>query len=205
MKRVLCILLFLLCIIFSGCDSMMMFNQPAKKLARGTVEGNVYKSEYAQLSFSPPEGWEYASDEEVAEIMGLTSDMLADSDLKLNQEMLKKRTIYDVMVQNTATGSNVIVMYENLALVVGGTKFTEEQYYESVKSQLDTAQVYRCVYSDITEESLCGNQYKSLCVEIPDYNAFQYFYIRKVDKYMLCVIISVFGDDDISSILNCFD
>lgn len=198
------IILALVCVLFiSGCD-LQLFSPPKKELTRGTIEGNSYTSDYAEISFSAPDDWVYATDEEIAKIMGLSADMFAEAGLEFDREALKKSSIYDTMVQNPATGSNIVVLYENLLLITGETKMTEEQYIDNVINQFETAQIYKCVFSDIKDESLCGNQYKMLRVEMPDYNAFQYFLTRKVDKYMLSVIISVFGDDDISSILNFF-
>lgn len=167
-------------------------------LTRGIWSDSTYTSEYAGITFAMPENWISATDEQIASAMSISADIMSDAGVEVSEEMLQLQAIYDMMASDTLTGTSVLVMYENLAVVVGGTSYTERQYLEEVSKQLNTASM-GSAYDDITEETLCGNKYTVMKVEleVQDISATQYYYVRKVDKYMLGVIISVMnGDED---------
>lgn len=194
----LLVFLTLLC----GCDIALLSSvEEVKEFTRGTITDAVYTSTYSQLNFSAPSTWVYSSDEEIAELMDITAAQLSES-VKFNEEVLEKATIYDMIVRNPLTGSNIIIMYENLAVQFGGIRYTENQYLESAKQMLSQTQNY--VYSDIYEQSVSGQKYKVLRAELADMGITQYFYVRKIDKYILGIVVSVFEGDDIDTILECF-
>lgn len=168
------------------------------ELTRGVWDGNTYTSEYAGITFTMPENWISATDEQIASMMSVSVDIMSDAGLEVSEEMLQLQAIYDMMATDTLTGTSVLVMYENLAVVVGGSSYTEKQYLEEVSKQLDTASMGNA-NEEITEETLCGNTYTVMKVEleVQDISATQYYYMRKIDKYMQGIIISVMnGDED---------
>lgn len=195
-------LMLILCGLFAaaaltGCSGFA-------KLTRGTIEGNTYTSEYGGLTFEKPDSWVYASDEEIAEIMGVGADLISDSGTEFSKKMLEKQSVYDMMAQDKTTGSNVIVYYENLALVVGGTKTTEEEYIELLKKGLTDAAVFQYEFSDVTEQVISGETYLTFTAKLIDLGGTQTYYVRRVDKYMLGVIVSSFGEDNVAEIAGYF-
>ena len=59
-----------------------------KAFSRGRIEGRVYESDFLSLRFTAPEGWRYASDEELAARMGLSLDIIGEDVFGDGQEML---------------------------------------------------------------------------------------------------------------------
>lgn len=97
---------------------------------RGTVDGNVYSNEYTGISFEAPEGWVYFSDEEIAEIMGVSMDYIFDGvDEKALEEI---GIIYDMYCVDYATGNCITVNSENMILVHEGA--IDETYYLTLAS-----------------------------------------------------------------------
>jgi hypothetical protein len=208
MKKIVVLLVVLLFIsLLSGCffsDLVADQAEEEREFIRGACVENVYASEYANLMFSAPEDWQYASYEEMAEIMGVGLDVLQDSDQKVNQKLLELKVIYDMMAVNSTTGSSVSVLYENLALSLGGLRMTEEEYLDICQENLESIQELEYEFSGVTELQIGTDTYKAFIAELPDIGVRQYYCARKVDKYMLCIIISIFGEDDVDTVLGHF-
>ena len=206
MKRLTAIVLLALMVLsFCGCSIFYSAYDSVipSKLTRGTVEENIYTSPYAGLVFTAPQDWSYATDEEIAELMGLTMDTLSDAGMEFSEEAMEKQTLYDMMCKNLTTGSNVLLLYENLALT-GNTGISETKYIEESKRLLEEAQITQYDFSETTEEELCGRTYQLMRADMVDYGVSQYYYVCKIDKYMLCIIVTVFGSDNVSDVMDCF-
>ena len=59
-------------------------------LTRGVVEDEVYTSAYAGLAFTAPEGWGYATDDQLASMMDLSMDAMADAGMEFSEEAMEK-------------------------------------------------------------------------------------------------------------------
>ena len=161
----------------------------------GTIEGSVHTSTYTGLTFTAPEGWVYATDEEIATIMGVGADALKESGLNFSEEMLKLKAIYDMVASNTTTGSNIIAMYENLGLTIGGSRMSEEDYLKTLGSQLESAGMGYKI-GEISDVKIAGKDYKMLTAEMGDAGVKQSYYVRKMgEKYMSCFIVSLSSAD----------
>ena len=101
---------------------------------RGTWNGNVYTSNQLGVSFTKPDGWLIATDEEMAEIMGLGMDML---DAEFTPEMLDLAgltTIHDMVVSNPETGAMVQILAERL--IFPNTRMAVPDYIDTVAEML---------------------------------------------------------------------
>lgn len=199
--------LLLAAVMLAGCVSINIEGSTPsptpKEFTRGTIDGNVYKSEYADIKFTAPDGWVYSTDEEISKLMGISADKLSDAGMKVSDEMLKLQSIYDMMAINNTTGSNVIVMYQNLSLL-GASVTSEEDYLNLTKTGLDQAKVYNYEYGDITDKKIGSNTFKVLPAVMTDYNTTQYYCVRKIDKYMFGLIITLGVGEELSDALPYF-
>lgn len=205
MKKAIALILTLCtaAMLLAGCGSPEGSADAEKELTRGTCADNVYTSDYSNLTFTAPEGWTFSSDEEIAAMMGVGLEALEDSNLQLNEELLEQQVIYDTMALNQETGSSVIIMYENLA-VSGSNNITEEDYLDTCKEQMGDADTYNYTFGDVTERQVGSDTYKGIMAELTDYGASQYYCVHKMDGYMLCIVASAFGGEDIDGIMGCF-
>lgn len=76
-----------------------------------------------------------------------------------------------------------------------------EQYIDNVKgfSAADGVE-----FEEVYDTEFCGNTYTTLTMITAKKQLVQYLYLRRIDKYMLIVVVSVFGDDDIDDVMACF-
>lgn len=137
MKKAVVILLSVL-MLFTACSGKI--TEEDKALVRGSVADGVYTNDFADFKFNPGEGWTFASDDEILAMMDLTASEMNEDD-KAEYELGKLKTIYDAMAVSD-TGANIIVMYENLALTIGGTSYDEAAYAEVLTSGLDESTGY---------------------------------------------------------------
>ncbi|MCL2563500.1 MAG: hypothetical protein FWE08_05635 [Oscillospiraceae bacterium] len=81
---------------------------------RGEWNDNVYTSEYLGLRVTLPNGWHAATEAEIAEIMGLSADVMSGV-LELDDDFWDNldddASIHDMMATDALTGSSVQIMF----------------------------------------------------------------------------------------------
>lgn len=153
---------------------------------RGVWNDNVYNGAFTDLSFTLPSGWEVLSDEELREYINMPDGL-----------------VYDMMCQNNATGSNVAVIYEDLLETFGSNSISEEDYLESVSSNLESMGFY---VSDSEKKELGKHEFTVIRAygESEDLTVDQYSFVRKEKGYMISVIVTATGGDAYENIERNF-
>jgi len=198
MKKLLAILLtaVLVCMLAAcGAD--------AKKLTRGTVEGDVYTSEYSGLTFTKPASWVYSSDEDIAAATNLSAEMYGEEFEKLLEN---NTTVYDMMAIDSLTGNNIIVSYENLSRSFA-SNITEEQYVEAMKKQFAEISYMTVTLDEKTEKvTLSGQEYLRAVAltEVSGITITQIYYLRNIDGCMNAIILTLMDDTTVSEIEALF-
>ncbi len=160
------------------------------ELTRGVVEGDVYKNESLGLNFNKPSSWVYSTDEEIAESMGAAADILG-GDLK--EALEKNPTIYDMMVVDSLTRTNINVGFENLSKTLS-SNITVEQYVDSLKEQFSKITEMTVTVHDGLETVKLGETEftKFVCdTKMSGVKMTQVYYLRKIDNYMAFVIVTI--------------
>ncbi len=208
MKKLLCLFLTL-AILFSlsGCrtdvtekdkenvggkvDSSTSETTEDEKWSSGNTTANVYTSEFAGFKITSPGGtWEFKDEKTILELMNITvneGDILTEE--QKEAAVAAKNTIYDAMLSDAATGSNIIVMYENLS-VTNSLLMSENQYCEILKNQLTATNSYTVGAATTTE--VAGNKYSKLeaSATVNGVSVNQCYLIRKIGRYMLAICIT---------------
>ena len=182
----------------------------ASDFKRGTVEGNVYSSDFANVRFTAPEGWTFANDEYIANMMNLGMDLVGKND-EMTKAMLDSAVIYDAVCTDAATGKNIIIMYENLAKEVPDpSTYTVEDYLESVDKQFSSLQNIKVEkVSDMTKVIVGKNEYIKVAYkttyDTQGVNTNQTYYVTRVGDFMLGIIASSGQSyEDMSDYEKCF-
>lgn len=162
-----------------------------KKFDRGEVSGNVYTSEYAGITFTKPDSWKFATDEEIANAMDIGLDMI-ESD-EFNQEAAKMLTVTDMMASDPATNTNIIVTFENLKRT-NNTDITLEEYADlainNMKTQLgDDISVTVLSNEDVT---LCNDTFRKIALQVTVYSTQleQYMYCKNCGDFMAIITVT---------------
>ena len=161
------------------------------ELSRGKIDGNVYENEYLGFKFTKPESWVYSTDEEIAEVLNIGAEMILGDNFS---EALKNSTsIYDMMVVDPATGTNISIGYENLSKTQS-IGITEEEYIEALESQLEHVSAVQIVFPDELDTVRLGNVEftRAICTTTTSgVSMSQTYYLRKTEGYMAFVIVTI--------------
>lgn len=189
MRKFLTLLLAVLMVAsLAACGNEPAANDAPKStdFTRGVWTDNCYTNEFLNLKLTMPEGWVYASDEELAELMGV----ITQNSSNLSEEFINAKVIFDMMAQDPANGTSITLQVENMALTVGGSKITEKEYLDLTLSQIEQ-QGITCTLSDgVTETTIGDVTYQTYDSTLNDGVLSQRYLISMVGKYMVFITIS---------------
>lgn len=167
--------------------------------ARGTIDGNVYHSDFAGVTFTKPDSWKFSTDEEIAKLLGVGLDALQSGD-KFDASELA--SLIDFQASDPATGNNVNMSVEKLNPINAATVSIDD-YIESFRNMLNTQfQGMSATFGDTTETTIGGNTYKRVTanVQMSGVSMQQVYLLRKVGKYVVCITMTSTNGGDISSL-----
>jgi len=169
------------------------------ELSMGEWKKNVYTNDFLGVKYKLPDGWKKYSDEEMAEIMHLGTELLSDNQ-KYLAELAKLNLVYYILVNNPSTGDNIVVMTEKSPL-----DYTIDYYLDTVKSQLQGIENINYEVGEISKETVAGNEYNVLVANVAGVNMTQKYYARKIGKYFLSIIAtSRKGEAAINDMMKAF-
>lgn len=108
----------------------------------------------------------------------------------------------ELSVYKEETGSGIQVIYEDLTKTEGGTLVRLDDYVTDVQEQLKISNEYKYSCGEIFTEKLGENSYEVFTATIPELSGKQQYYIRRQDDTMITLILTVFGEDTIESVLG---
>lgn len=80
-------------------------------LARGTWDGNTFVSEFDELTLTLPEsGWTISTDEEIADQMGISRELLDSTELE--DAIMEQTNITDMMAVDSATDDLLALFHD---------------------------------------------------------------------------------------------
>ena len=170
-----------------------------KVFERGKWEDNVYKNEFANITFKLPEGWTYSSDEEIAEMMNIGVEALNDNQQAMSK-LAEQTSVYDMVSNDPNTGASVMVMFEKPLM-----KVSTDFYIDKLKTGLEEVDSIDYTIGDVTTESIAGEEYTVLTTTVPAYNMVQKYYIKTEGNYFIDVLVTYIESlTEPSSIMNNF-
>lgn len=214
MKRFIAIIMAAMLILsFSGCSIVKDFKegfaegledglkstvqQSGNGYTHGEIDGNVYTSEMSGLTFTAPDGWSFYSDEELMELMDESIE--SGSESSFESAATKMITVNEMMAIDDNSGSNVIIIYENL-LLTGNSGISEEEYFELAKT--NGAFDGTDIFGDLEPATLSGKDCKY--VEVSNEGITQYYYMMALEDYMCIVVATNAGDTTRSEMESMF-
>ena len=171
------------------------------KFSRGKIKGNTYTSNFANIKFKKTSSWEFLSDKEILEATNLGADLLG-IDFEYTEELLEKTgTIIDVIAR-AENGNNVTITCINTE-TTGLSKYNARTYLKFLSNSMESMGYEVGTIEAVT---FAGENYKRILCKNSlsgiDYK--QVVYVRKIEKYMFCVVIAIVDETDISEIESMF-
>ena len=171
-----------------------------KVLQRGVVNGKTYENSFLGLGFKVPDSWEYASDEEIEQIVGAYTG----EDL---QKSLEENGGYcDVFALDALEGTNINIMIEKKTELQKSMDF-EEVYLntitnlsEALKEVYDDADIVRDKFV-LGGKSFLGFKIDGNIQGIP---LFQYGFLIDLGDYVASVSMTASDLELLSDIMKMF-
>ena len=162
-------------------------------ISRGTIDGDVYTNEVLGFTFTKPASWIFSTDEEIAALVNISVESILGENFKNALE--NNPTVYDMMVVDSLTGSNINLGYENLAKSMA-TNITIEQYIEVIKNQFESIPGMTVTFPE-THDSVklgdgqftrvvCTTQMQGVPATMT-----QLIYLQKIEGYMASLIVTI--------------
>lgn len=188
--------LVLVLVVLTGCGNNTENNTTGNNdnlsakeaIARGVIDANnVYTSEFADITFTLPEGLRYADDTEIASMMNVGADIISANKEDVT-ELLEQTALYDMVAKDDMYGTSVMVMFEKATLNV-----TAEYYLEKVGEGLEavTEMGYE-VEDEIKTATVGGREYKSLTTTVPAHGLTQKYFTEKIDGYFVNILVTYY-------------
>jgi hypothetical protein len=172
-------------------------------LTRGTIDNDVYRNAFVNITFAKPKDMIFATDAEIAQMLNITKEQLNDDKLF---ESASISSIIDFMVTDPKTNNNINATYEDLSKSYA-TNITIEQYADIFKNNINTLYpAYPYTFSELEEMTLGTETYHKLVasVTVNGISMQQGIYFRKVDKYMVSISVTVVDGTALSVYEACF-
>ena len=174
------------------------------ELSRGKIEGDVYTNDNFNIQFTKPDSWVYLTDEEIAANMNIAVENILGENFK---EALKNNSsLYDMMVADTITRTNINVGYENLSKSFS-SNITIEQYVESLKKQFEQITEMTVTFPDKLETvKLGGTEFTRVVCSTTAYGTTmtQVYYLQKLNGYMGFMVVTIMNGYTVADIEAMF-
>lgn len=181
-------------------DTTTETSKTEKELSMGSWNESVYTNDFLNLKYTLPAGWISYSNEEIATLMNISSD-LAYGEKDFLKEIAKLTSVYYLFTQNTTNNNNVSVLTEKPLVDV-----TVEYYIDQLKTQLAAMTTIKYEIGETSTIKIGDKDVTVLSVTAPEYNLLQKYFVYKVDKYFVGIVAtSTTGEDGINEIINCFE
>ncbi len=182
--------------------ALSMVAAQINEFSLGEWNDNIYTNDFLGIKFQLPEDWKRFSDEDLAQVMNLGTELLNDDQKKL-AELSKINSVSYMGANNPATGDSIMV-----SSVKSIFDLTAEYFMNGVKTQLQALESIDYEVSEISKEELAGREYYVLTAksEISGINLIQKFYVYKIDKYFLEIVATTLrGEDAITEMMKAFE
>lgn len=163
----------------------------AKKYERGTVNENVYHSDFLDLTFTAPSDWTFSTDEEIASSMGVALDMMKDGDKFETSDVASMVEFY----ANGTGGSNVIMTIEKISALAAAVNTVDDcvdSLKENLTKQLEGSGM-SYTFGNTTTTEIGKHEYRRLEATLETSVAGtvvsidQVIYVRLVGKYLVSI------------------
>lgn len=160
---------------------------------KGTWSDRVYTNTALGLSFTLPDGWISASEENMAQTVG-GNESVGGTEDKKEQEASSP---YDFMIVNSVNNDNILLLAEDVSTAMAGDGMAEDNYLNMVKSNLISSQQTVYTPGEITTAVIAGQEFKKMEVSVlySGRTLTQAYYCKKSGNYMLSFIATTATGD----------
>ena len=173
----------------------------------GSIIDRVYKNTHFGISCTLNHDWTIATKEEIAQISGLTTDLLTDENLA--NQLKNSGIIYDLYASASEGLVTLNITLENLGLLYGLT-LSEQDYVDMSIGQLPTA-LESMGFTDVTAESItltfAGEEHAAIRLHAvyQGIDFYETLVCVKSGTYMACITAASYLENITTDVLAFFE
>ncbi len=179
--------------------------QQEEKLASpGSINGNVYKSNFAGIGFNLPENWVFLTEDELKELNQISTNLMGDA---YAAAIANADIFYDMHAMDSY-GNSVNIVFEKLSLA-DALQHTEESIARAaVDPTKDALASMGCtnVTSNLTTITITGKTHHGIAVSAQSNGVtiYEKVAIIKMDRYVVNITVATANIDNTANVLNQF-
>lgn len=183
------LIIIIIAVVLSGADS----SKDAEVYKPGVFTEDGYESEVADFCYVTPNGGKLATERELAELIGISNELMSGSfkDWKLYYE--KQATVYD-MLASMPSGSNVNVIWSRVA-----KETTEQEMIDRAILDLESLEFMDVTVREGTNVStIAGREYTRFVAEttMNDIDMIQEYYVNVENGQCISITLTYFEGMD---------
>ena len=174
-------------------------------VCRGVIEDGVYTSSFLGLSFTLPDGWDFADEETIAMMMGVGVELIAENGW-IDLDTANIDALYDMVAYNAATDSNAMIMIESLDTSPGSEPLTSQAQLKALRERLEEMDVFGFEFGQPFTVWVAGQPFDALPITVGagETETRQYYLVRIQGGYMVTIIASLFDDITFAELVGSF-
>lgn len=193
----------------SACSSEPKVEEEKEEVYETYVRGewvdNVYTNDFLGFSFTLPENWTLATDEELLSMLDSATEQFASEDFKerYDEAIEKASSFYDFAIFNLNTGESMILNVEDLSKTVGAILVSEDQFIDGIEANLENIEGIEFEFLDREDTSLSFGSFRVANINLQDVMTQRYF-VMKEGKYMISLMVGFANQahDGVDSIME---
>lgn len=193
----------------SACSSEPEVEEEKEEVYETFVRGewvdNVYTNDFLGFSFTLPENWTLASDEELLSMLETATDEMLTEEMKeqYDKAIESAQSFYEFAVFNLTTGESMVLNIEDLSKTVGAILLSEDQFIDALETNFGSVEGVKFEILNREDVSLSMGKFRVLNINVNDVMT-QKYYVMKDGKYMISFIVGYLNQahDGVDSILE---
>jgi hypothetical protein len=184
----------------SESESESEIKSESEDFSLGSWNGYVFENSWLNMKFEVPEDWKIATQEEMSTILGAGAEAIDIKGTSTEQlkAALKMKTSHSFMASNQSGTTNAILSYENLAMTIGGTKYTEMDYLDSVLKILLQQENLEYEFIENSSTEIANKTFETMTLSLYGGALYQEYYCYKKDEFMVTLILTYApGEEDL--------
>ena len=176
----------------SATESKTESKTESTSFSIGKWNGHVFENEWLNMKFFIPDTWKIATDEEISALIGLGAEQVKIDGTSKEQleKAIKLKNVYSFIVSEPSGVVNAQLMFENLALSIGGTSYDEKMYIDTTVNVLLKQKDYQYKVLEQGSEVIANKTFQTVKLSLYNGAMEQMYYCYKQNNFMVNMIVS---------------
>ncbi|MBQ6806397.1 MAG: hypothetical protein IJO97_03075 [Lachnospiraceae bacterium] len=176
--------------------------EEAEDYTKGTLNGNVFESEWMGIRFEAPEGYSLSTEEEIEAALLAGGELMYEEDVEELLDYTKLTTVYEMIAQESEYGD------PNVSLTVVKTPYDAKTFVDATLIQAQSVEGISITLLNEEAEivELAGKEFEKYATEMnyDGYLMLQDYYFTRQDDRMIYMVLTYTDEAAAEEIMSGF-